>query len=224
MNTNVISLPAKVICYIVIISYIQPYEVIYLSKTLYNGMMAYSLPLPYVNDLFTTHNESNHWNIIIHYTNIEVACQKPLYRFNSYTTLHESGQHNQRLMRVCCLFRSLSQERGKRFYYAFESICYVRKIICWVVKKYILNTLVTMVLVYGMGIFGGRNPLGKCLKMSASVFPPKFSKPSNKHHTPSYFLKQNYLPLRSWLCKGLFHTCLRFKKVPHIDFLESHGK
>ena len=186
MNTNVISLPAKVICYIVIISYIQPYEVIYLSKTLYNGMMAYSLPLPYVNDLFTTHNESNHWNIIIHYTNIEVACQKPLYRFNSYTTLHESGQHNQRLMRVCCLFRSLSQERGKRFYYAFGSICYVRKIICWVVKKYILNTLVTMVLVYGMGIFGGRNPLGKCLKMSKRSFLRKFSKWRNKGHTSSY--------------------------------------
>ena len=45
----------------------------------------------------------------------------------------------------------------------------------------------------------------------------------NKHHTPSY-LRRDHLPLRTWPWKGLSNTCLGFKKVPHVNFLEVHGK
>ena len=53
-------------------------------------------------------------------------------------------------------------------------------------------------------------------------FLQSFYKLRNKRHTPS-FLRRDHLPLRSWSWKGLLNTCLRFKTVPCIDFLELHG-
>ena len=41
-------------------------------------------------------------------------------------------------------------EAGKRAYYAFENTCNLRDIKCWVLKKYLFNTLVTPVLLYGV--------------------------------------------------------------------------
>ena len=37
-------------------------------------------------------------------------------------------------------------------------------------------------------------------------------------------LRRDHFLLRSWPWKGLLNTCLRFKNVPHIDFLELHRK
>ena len=38
------------------------------------------------------------------------------------------------------------------------------------------------------------------------------------------FLRWDHFPLRSWPWKGFLYTCLRFKRVPHINFMKSHGK
>ena len=46
-----------------------------------------------------------------------------------------------------------------------------------------------------------------------------------KKQTPYTLLfETGSLPIEITLWKGLFNTCLRFKNVPHIDFLELHGK
>ena len=37
-------------------------------------------------------------------------------------------------------------------------------------------------------------------------------------------LRRDHFLLRSWPWKGLLNTCLRFKNVLHVDFLELHGK
>ena len=117
-------------------------------------------------------------------------------------------------------------EAGKRAYYAFENTLNHGDIICWVLKKYIFDTLVTPVLFYGVeyGVVTSLNLLGKSLKMSKSIFLQSFYKLRNKCPTPSSSLRQDHFPLRSRLWKGLFNTCLRFKNVPYIDFLELHGK
>ena len=39
-------------------------------------------------------------------------------------------------------------EAGKRAYYAFENTCNLGDIKCWVLKKYLFDTLVTPVLLY----------------------------------------------------------------------------
>ena len=109
---------------------------------------------------------------------------------------------------------------GKRAYYAFENTSNHEHIKCWVFKKYIFDTLVTLVLLYGVVAF--LNLLGKCLKMSKNIFLQSFYKLRNKWHTPS--LRRDHIPLISWPWKGSLNTFLRFKKVPYIKFLELHGK
>ena len=49
-------------------------------------------------------------------------------------------------------------EAGKRAYYAFENTCNHGDIKCWVLKKYIFDTLVTPVLFYGVEVWGGNVP------------------------------------------------------------------
>ena len=92
-------------------------------------------------------------------------------------------------------------------------------------RKYLFDTLVTPVLRYGVkyGAVASLNLRGKSLKMSKNIFLQCFYKLRNKHPTPSSLRRACY-PLRSWPWKGLLSTWLRFKKVPHIDFLELHGK
>ncbi|MCO5561969.1 hypothetical protein L7F22_015595 [Adiantum nelumboides] len=46
-------------------------------------------------------------------------------------------------------------EAGKRVYYAFENMCNAAEIKCWALKKYLFDTLVTPVLLYGVEIWGG---------------------------------------------------------------------
>ena len=55
-------------------------------------------------------------------------------------------------------------EAGKKLYYAFENTCNHGDIKCWVFKKYIFDTLVTLVLLYGVVAF--LNLLGNIFKMS----------------------------------------------------------
>ena len=43
----------------------------------------------------------------------------------------------------------------KRAYYAFENMCHQGDIKCWVLKKYLFDTLVTPVLLYGVEVWGG---------------------------------------------------------------------
>ena len=52
-----------------------------------------------------------------------------------------------------CAMRRL--EAGKRAYYAFENMCNVGEIKCWALKKYLFDTLVTPVLLYGVEVWGG---------------------------------------------------------------------
>ena len=49
-------------------------------------------------------------------------------------------------------------EAGKRAYYAFENTCNHGDIKCWVLKKYLFDTLVTSVLLYGVEVWGGSIP------------------------------------------------------------------
>ena len=72
---------------------------------------------------------------------------------------------------------------GKRAYYAFENTCNHGDMKCWVLEKFLLNTLVTPLLFYG--VMASLNPLGKSLKMSKNIFLQSFFKLSNKRHTPS---------------------------------------
>lgn len=46
-------------------------------------------------------------------------------------------------------------EAGKRAYYAFENMCNVGDIKCLALKKYLFDTLVTPVLLYGVEVWGG---------------------------------------------------------------------
>ena len=46
-------------------------------------------------------------------------------------------------------------EAGKRAYYAFENMCNAGEIKCWALKKYLFDTLVTPVLLYGVEVWGG---------------------------------------------------------------------
>ena len=43
-------------------------------------------------------------------------------------------------------------EAGKQTYYAFENTCNHRDIKCWAIKKYIFETLVTLVFYYGVEV------------------------------------------------------------------------
>ncbi|RYA37889.1 hypothetical protein DD603_24155, partial [Enterobacter cloacae complex sp. 2DZ2F2B] len=52
-----------------------------------------------------------------------------------------------------CAMRRL--EAGKRAYYAFENMCNAGEIKCWALKKYLFDTLVTPVLLYGVEVWGG---------------------------------------------------------------------
>ena len=60
-------------------------------------------------------------------------------------------------------------------------------------------------------------------KRSKAFSHKSFSKPRNKRHTCSY-LRRYHFPLRSCPWEGLLNPSLRFKKLYHIDFLQSHGK
>ena len=55
-----------------------------------------------------------------------------------------------------CATRRL--EARKRAYYAFENTCNLGDIKCWVLKKYLFDTLVTPVLLYGVEVWGGGIP------------------------------------------------------------------
>ena len=52
-----------------------------------------------------------------------------------------------------CAMRRL--EARKMAYYAFENMCHQGDIKCWVLKKYLFDTLVTPVLLYGVEVWGG---------------------------------------------------------------------
>ena len=110
---------------------------------------------------------------------------------------------------------------GKRAHYVFENTCNHGDIKCSVLKKYLFDTLVTPVLLYGVEVWGGSIPKSTW-KEFENVQKHFLTKLRNKHPTPSS-LRWDHFPLRSRLSKGLFNTWLRFKNVPQI-FLELHGK
>ena len=49
-------------------------------------------------------------------------------------------------------------DAGKRAYYALENTCNLGDIKCSVLKKYLFDTLVTPVLLYGVELWGGTIP------------------------------------------------------------------
>jgi len=52
-----------------------------------------------------------------------------------------------------CAMRLL--EAGKRAYYELENMCNAGDVKCWILKKYLFDTLVTPVLLYGVEVWGG---------------------------------------------------------------------
>ena len=80
-----------------------------------------------------------------------------------------------------------------------------------------------------------RSPLDKLINLSLSlslththilknIFLQSFYKLRNKRPTPPPPLRRDHFLLRLQPLKGLLTTWLNFKNVPHIDFLELHGK
>ena len=117
-------------------------------------------------------------------------------------------------------------EAGKRAHYAFENTCNHGDIKCWVLKQYLFDTLVTPMLLHWVEEWGGSIPkfTWKEFENVQKHFLTKFLQVKKQTPTPSSSLRRDHFPLRSWPWKGLLHTCLRLKKVPHIDFLELHGE
>ena len=115
-------------------------------------------------------------------------------------------------------------EAGKRAYYAFENICNLGDIKCWILKKYHFDTLVTPVLLYGVEVWGSSIPKStwKAFENVQKHFLTKFLQV--KKQTPYTSLRRDHFPLRSWPWNGLWITWLRFDKAPHINLLELHGK
>ena len=99
--------------------------------------------------------------------------------------------------------------------------------ICWVLKKYIFDTLVTPVLLYGLEVWSGSIPkstwerVWKCPKTFES-YKVSTSEETNALHPPPWDGITSH-----WdhgYGKGCSITCLRLKNGPHIDFLALHGK
>ena len=92
----------------------------------------------------------------------------------------------------------------------------------WVLNKYFFDTLVTLILLYRVEVYGevtSLNPLKKSLKMLKSkVYPHQ------ETYMSSYFSRRNHVPFKSCPSKGLLNTRLRFKEVALMDFLKLDAK
>ena len=71
---------------------------------------------------------------------------------------------------------------GKKSYYAFEYTCNCGDFKYWVLNKYLFDSLVTSILLYGVEVYGrvtSIKPLEKSLKMFKSFFFQSVSKSRN---------------------------------------------
>ena len=78
------------------------------------------------------------------YNNEPLECVKSL----KYLGLEVPLNHKWNKCTTNCL------DARKRPYYAFENMCNHGEIKCWALKKYIFDTLVTLVLLYGVDVWG----------------------------------------------------------------------
>ena len=118
----------------------------------------------------------------------------------------------------CMCYTTRLLEVGSRAHHAIENICNRGDIKCWVLKKYLFDTSVTLVLLYGVEVWGGGIPKSTWNEFEnvPKHFLTKFLQVKKKSHTNSS-LRRDHFPLRSRPWKGLLNTWVRFKNVPHID-------
>ena len=99
-----------------------------------------------------------------------------------------------------------------------EKIMCYREVKCWVLKKYIFDTLVRLVLLYGVKyeVVSWLSMLGNTLKSVQKHVFTKFLQFKKQTPHTLLFLEKGSLPSEIKVME-------RFKKAPHIDFLELHG-
>ena len=113
-----------------------------------------------------------------------------------------------------CATRRL--EAGKRAYYAFENTCNLGDIKCWVLKKYLFNTLVTPVLLYGVEVWGGSIPKStwKAFENVQKHFLTKFLQVKKQTPYTLLLLETGSLPIEIMAMERVVAYMFKVKKSP----------
>ena len=116
-----------------------------------------------------------------------------------------------------CATRRL--EARKITYYAFENTCNHGAIKCWVLKKYLFDTLMTNASLWG-GSIGCNTPKStwKEFENVQKYFLTKFLQ-VKKQMSYTLLLEMGLLPIEIMAMERVVEYMIRFKKVLHIDFL-----
>ena len=114
-----------------------------------------------------------------------------------YFGLEVPSNHRWNEYYTCCL------EAGKGADYAFENTLNHGEIECWVFKKYLFDTLVTLRLSYGVEVWGSSIPKStwKEFENVQKPFLTKFLQV--KKQTPYTLLEMGSLPIEITAMKGL---------------------
>ena len=110
----------------------------------------------------------------------------------------------------------LPLEVGKRAYYAFENTCNHGDIKCWVLKKYLFDTLVTPVLLYGVEVWGGSIPKStwKAFENVQKHFLTKFLQVKKQTPYTLLLLETGSLPIEITAMERVVQYMLKVKKCP----------
>ena len=113
-------------------------------------------------------------------------------------------------------------EAKNRAYYAFKNMCNAGEIKCWALKKYLFDTLVTLLLLYGVEARGGSIAMStwKEFESVQKRFLNNFFQV--KTQTPYMLLplESGSLPIEILGMQGLWLTCTRYKIALCIGFLK----
>ena len=74
------------------------------------------------------------------------------------------------------------------------------------------------------GLVASLSPLGKSLEMTKSISLQSFSKLTNKCHTPSYVLRGDHFPLRSWVVGYMLKVQKQFLTLTFQNHTRSEQK
>ena len=116
-----------------------------------------------------------------------------------------------------CAARCL--EAGKRAYYAFENTCDRGDIKCWVLKKYLFDTLVTPVLLYGVEVWGGSipNSTWKEFEHVQIHFLIKFTQVKKQTTYTLLLLETGSLPIEITTMERVVKYMLKVQKCPSLQ-------
>ena len=116
----------------------------------------------------------------------------------------------------CMCYTTRLLEVGSRAHHAIENICNRGDIKCWVLKKYLFDTSVTLVLLYGVEVWGGGIPKStwKEFENVQKHFLTKF--PQVKKQTPYILLLLDTTswPIESMAMERVAEYMLKFQKHP----------